>query len=62
MTNNPEKADQLRELGVNVAERRPLICGWDKPEIRKYLIDKRKVLGHDIPDDLDQLGNTEHQQ
>jgi len=50
LSNNPEKAAGLRREGVNVVEREQLICGWDVPEVRRYLLDKKKSLGHDIPE------------
>jgi GTP cyclohydrolase II len=49
LTNNPMKANQLTELGVNVAKRSHLVCGWKSPQIRKYLLEKARILQHDIP-------------
>jgi len=51
LSNNPDKAEGLRREGVKIVERVSLICGWDVPEIRRYLLDKRMSLGHDIPED-----------
>jgi GTP cyclohydrolase II len=48
-SNNKEKEESLRREGINVFERASLICGWETPAIRQYLIDKRNALGHDIP-------------
>jgi GTP cyclohydrolase II len=50
LSNNRDKEQGLRKEGVNIVERIPLICGWDIPEVRRYLLDKRKSLGHDIPE------------
>jgi GTP cyclohydrolase II len=51
-SNNRDKEDSLRGEGINIAERVRLICGWDIPAIRRYLMDKRTALGHDIPESL----------
>jgi len=53
LTNNPEKIKRLREHGVNVSESASLICGWEQPEIRRYLEDKATVLGHIVPTEKD---------
>jgi GTP cyclohydrolase II len=53
LSNNPEKAAGLSKYGVNVLRRENLICGWDQPEIRRYLEEKREILRHDIPNDKD---------
>jgi GTP cyclohydrolase II len=49
LTNNPGKENGLKAEGVNIVKREQLICGWDMPEVRKYLLEKRKILNHDIP-------------
>jgi GTP cyclohydrolase II len=56
LSNNKEKEDGLRREGVNITERVRLICGWEFEDVRRYLVDKRKALGHDIP-----LGIDEHE-
>lgn len=50
LSNNPDKAKQLQEYGINVAERVPLIVGVVK-ENRDYLKTKAERMGHKI--DLD---------
>lgn len=50
LSNNREKEDGLKQEGVVVVARRQLVCGWGDPAVRRYLLDKRDVLGHDIPD------------
>jgi GTP cyclohydrolase II len=54
LTNNRDKEEGLRREGINVATRLPLICGWESPEVRQYLLDKKTALGHDIPNDYDE--------
>jgi GTP cyclohydrolase II len=51
LSNNTEKAERLREEGINIVERVRLVCGWNDPAIRQYLREKRAALLHDIPDD-----------
>jgi GTP cyclohydrolase II len=48
LTNNPRKEKSLREAGVNVVQRLPLVCNLDNPQVRRYLQEKAKVLGHEI--------------
>jgi len=50
LSNNPDKAKQLEEYGINVAERVPLIVGV-VTENRDYLKTKADRMGHEI--DLD---------
>jgi 3,4-dihydroxy 2-butanone 4-phosphate synthase/GTP cyclohydrolase II len=54
LSNNPEKARQLRERGVNVTELVPLIVGVGEFN-EGYLETKRDKMGHALPttDDLD---------
>ncbi|MBT3357732.1 MAG: GTP cyclohydrolase II [Euryarchaeota archaeon] len=47
ITNNPDKVDQLRELGIEVAEMMPIIVGVGK-ENRAYLETKVERMGHQI--------------
>lgn len=49
LSNNPDKAQGLKNHDVNIVGRERLICGWDRPEIRMYLEEKRRILQHDIP-------------
>ena len=50
LSNNPDKAKQLEEYGINVVERMPLIVGV-VTENREYLQTKAERMGHQI--DLD---------
>jgi GTP cyclohydrolase II len=50
LSNNPDKAKQLEEYGINVVERMPLIVGV-VTENREYLQTKAERMGHKI--DLD---------
>ena len=50
LSNNPDKAKQLEEYGINVVERMPLIVGVAN-ENRDYLQTKAERMGHEI--DLD---------
>jgi GTP cyclohydrolase II len=45
MTNNPRKVEALRELGIDVVERLPLLCA-SNPHNEKYLQTKGAKLGH----------------
>jgi GTP cyclohydrolase II len=45
MTNNPRKVEALNELGIEVAERVPLLCA-SNPHNEKYLQTKGAKLGH----------------
>ena len=47
LTNNPEKVRQLREHGINVVERMPLVVGVGNDN-RDYLITKVEKMGHEI--------------
>jgi GTP cyclohydrolase II len=51
MTNNPRKIDALRQHGVTVAERLPLIVNHN-PFNERYLSTKASKLGHWIPTDI----------
>ena len=50
LSNNPDKAKQLQEYGINIVERVPLIVGVVN-ENRDYLQTKAERMGHEI--DLD---------
>ncbi len=50
MTNNTDKVDQLRELGLDVVEQVPLIVGVG-PNNHQYLATKRDRMGHIIGED-----------
>ena len=47
LSNNPDKAKQLEEYGINVVERMPLIVGVAN-ENRDYLQTKAERMGHEI--------------
>jgi 3,4-dihydroxy 2-butanone 4-phosphate synthase/GTP cyclohydrolase II len=55
ITNNPEKLRQLKERGINVIERVPLVVGVGEFN-EKYLEAKRDRMGHVLPDN-DTLGS-----
>lgn len=48
MTNNPEKVDALRQLGVNVRERIPVLIEPNQHSER-YLATKRARMNHSLP-------------
>lgn len=48
MTNNPRKVEALRQLGVAIAERIPLVIDGN-PFNRRYLNTKAEKLGHLLP-------------
>jgi 3,4-dihydroxy 2-butanone 4-phosphate synthase/GTP cyclohydrolase II len=50
ITNNPEKLRQLKERGIEVVERVPLVVGVGEFN-EKYLEAKRDRMGHVLPDD-----------
>jgi GTP cyclohydrolase II len=53
ITNNPDKANQLTKLGVDVVEMMPIVVGVGK-ENRGYLETKIERMGHKIEEkDLD---------
>lgn len=59
MTNNTDKAMQLRELGLDIAEQVPLLVGVG-PNNHQYLSTKRDRMGHliaeqDLTDALEQM-------
>jgi GTP cyclohydrolase II len=45
MTNNPNKVAALRDLGIEVVERQPLLTG-ENTHNQSYLAAKRDKLGH----------------
>ena len=55
LTNNPDKASGLRELGIDIVAVERLITA-PTPENRRYLRTKRDRMGHDIPVDPDHRG------
>ena len=50
LTNNPEKVEQLRQYGIDVHQRTPLIVGITE-ENKQYLSTKGKRMGHHISSD-----------
>lgn len=48
LTNNPRKIDALREAGINIVERVPLLVGHNENNAY-YLNTKAKKMGHLIP-------------
>jgi GTP cyclohydrolase II len=50
LSNSLEKESLLRHHGIKVIERRQILCGTTNPEIVSYLISKKRIFGHDIPD------------
>lgn len=55
LTNNPDKAAGLRQLGIDVVAVERLITGTNA-ENQNYLRTKRDRLGHDLPIDTDDRG------
>jgi GTP cyclohydrolase II len=51
LTNNPRKEKLIRDAGVNIVQRRPLVCNFDNPYIHHHLQEKVRVLGHEIDPD-----------
>lgn len=51
LTNNPDKADALREAGLEVAGTRPVVTGVG-PDNVVYLATKRDRMGHTLPERL----------
>lgn len=49
ITNNPRKVDALKQMGLKVVARRPLVIARNKM-VGKYLEEKSSVLGHLIDD------------
>ncbi len=49
LTNNPKKVDQLKEYGIDVVTRTPLIVGVSDTN-RDYLATKAERMGHHIDD------------
>lgn len=58
LSNNPEKAKQLRSLGIEVSELVPLIVGVGSGN-SDYLSVKRDKMGHRLPLDLDSTTTKE---
>lgn len=50
LTNNPEKISQLKQYGINVVTRTPLIVGVNETN-REYLATKAERMGHHIKDE-----------
>lgn len=50
LTNNPEKVSQLKDLGIHVVDRTPLIAGVSEQN-RSYLATKVERMGHLIDED-----------
>lgn len=48
MTNNPEKVDALRDLGVDVRDRIPVLIA-PNPHSQRYLAVKRQRMNHALP-------------
>ena len=48
LTNDPRKERLIREAGVNVIKREPLIYDEGSPAVIQYLRDKSRLLGHVI--------------
>ena len=55
MTNNPDKVNQLTELGIDVAERMELIVGVGNNNV-EYLTTKVEKMGHQINEDHLNMG------
>lgn len=53
LTNNPRKIEALKAAGFQNVSHELLICS-PHPETAKYLAEKRRVLGHLIPEDVRQ--------
>jgi GTP cyclohydrolase II len=49
LSNNPDKIEGLKNHGVNIVSSEQLIVGTDSPAVRQYLEEKRRILGHNIP-------------
>ncbi len=49
LTNNPDKANQLEQYGVKVAQRLPVVIAPTSDNLR-YLQTKAARMGHDLPD------------
>ena len=47
LTNNPHKATVLAQRGIEIRSTRPLVCA-DTEEVKRYLFEKARVLGHDF--------------
>lgn len=48
-TNNPKKVAGLEEFGVRVSERLPLLVEPHNEPMRKYLLSKKRGMGHILP-------------
>ncbi|QBE48732.1 3,4-dihydroxy-2-butanone-4-phosphate synthase [Leucobacter triazinivorans] len=51
LTNNPDKVAQLRDHGIEITERVPLLVGVTEQNIG-YLAAKRDRMGHELPGDV----------
>jgi GTP cyclohydrolase II len=49
MTNNPKKEDGLKEHGITVSERVPLLIQPPNAQCEKYLSGKKRKMGHILP-------------
>jgi GTP cyclohydrolase II len=49
MTNNPKREKGLREHGITVSDRVPLLIEPPNPECRRYLSGKKHKMGHVLP-------------
>lgn len=49
LSNNRDKERDLAAHGVRIVARERLVCGADKPAVRRYLSEKRSLFDHDIP-------------
>lgn len=52
MTNNPNKIDSLRALGVDVEGRLPIIVPPTNPYAAGYLDTKRRRMQHELPEEI----------
>lgn len=53
MTNNPRKVECLTSLGVDIRGTIPCIVDPRSPQMKKYMIDKSRLMNHQI--DVDKL-------
>ena len=49
LTNNPDKVDQLKQHGIDIVERRPLVAGVGSDNL-SYLSTKAERMGHHLDD------------
>lgn len=50
MTNNPKKVEGLREAGLEIAARLPLVVDAPSASCKRYLATKKSKMGHLLPD------------